>query len=83
MSIYYTANELCFFIMNIFMLLICFRNKLCYYNKVSVYGLLSLNIVNFLALSPIMGFENYYNTITYLIMIPLTLLIIILLIKKT
>lgn len=82
-SIYYTANEICFFTMNIFMLIICFRNKLCHYNKVSVYGLLSLNIVNFLALSPIMGFENYHSTITHLIMIPLALLVIILLFKKT
>jgi hypothetical protein len=84
LTIYYVASESigASFVLNLFMLLICFRLKLCWYNKVSVYGLLALNLVNFTAMTPLLDYELYYNIVTHIVMIPTAMLATILLIKK-
>jgi len=82
LKMYYVANELVSTSLNVFILLVCYKMKLCWYNKVAVFGMLSLNLVNFIALLTPLGHENYYATVTHVVMIPTAILAVILLIKK-
>ena len=84
LKVYYVANETLGapLVSNLFMLAACYRYKLCWYNKVSVYGLLLLNLINILAITTPLGDDSYYTIISQAAMIPVSILAVILLIKK-
>lgn len=84
LKVYYVANETLGapLVSNLFMLAACYSYKLCWYNKVSVYGLLLLNLINILAITTPLGDDSYYTIISQVAMIPVSILSLILLIKK-
>ncbi|MCS5622491.1 MAG: hypothetical protein NZ735_00835 [Candidatus Marinimicrobia bacterium] len=84
LKVYYVANETLGapLVSNLFMLAACYRYKLCWYNKVSVYGLLLLNLINILAITTPLGDDSYYHLMLQFAMIPVSILAVILLIKK-
>ena len=70
------------FAFNLILLVLCIKMRLCLYSYVAVISLMVLNVLNVVALSPILIGDFYYETLTVCIFIVSSFLIVGLKLKE-